>query len=144
MTVISRRPGNTQPSNDVNRVNKLKVFNKNLRYVQGFRSAIAASATTPITITLNSSGKKLLGIALIPASGTLSDIADCQVKFVVNNNNLLLNVAAQNLCPNFVQGMIFFPTPQDLFGNDSITLEITKNNAGAITLLTDIFYVPRI
>jgi hypothetical protein len=145
MQTLRRRP-NSQPAGynvTGNEAKQTKSFNKNLRYVQGIRTTIAALSTTPITISLNSPGKFLLGISLMPESGTISDIAACQVKFVVNNNNILLNAQAQNLCPNYVQGMIFFPTPQPLIGTDSITMDVTKNNASAIVIYINVFYVPR-
>lgn len=122
---------------------KTKDFNKNLRIVQGFRSAIAASSTTNITLTLNSSGLRLLGIAIYPITAILTTLGDTQINFVVNNLNLLLGVGANSLNPNFVQNMLFFPTPQPLQGNDSINLAVIKNDAGATTILTQIFYVPR-
>ncbi len=109
--------------------------------VQGFRSAIAATSTTPVTISLNASPQKLVGISLMPASGTLADIADTQITFIVNNLNLLLTVAAQSLCPNYFQGFLYYPFDQKLRGNDTIIMQVQKNNAGAITLLSNIFYL---
>jgi len=131
---------------DVNQrqIAQTRKFNNNLRYVQGYRNSIAGTSTTPITITLNAAGRELLGIAIFPVTGLLTTLADTQIKFVVNNNNLLLNVGANSLNPNFVQGMIFFPTPQPLFGNDSISLEVTKNDATAVIIIANIFYVPRV
>jgi len=118
-----------------------KSFNQGLRYVQGFRSQIP-QGNISVPINLNSSGRTLLGIAVIPVTG--ADISDTQITFVVNNNNMLINVNVENLNPNFVQGMIFFPTPQPLFGNDNINLNFTKNNAGTVNAIINIFYIPRL
>jgi len=118
-----------------------KSFNQGLRYVQGFRTQIP-QGNISVPINLNSSGKALLGIAIIPVAS--ADISDTQTTFVVNNNNLLINVCTINLNPNFVNGMIFFPTPQPLFGNDNINLNFTKNDVGTINAIINIFYVPRL
>lgn len=141
MEIIRRKP-NAQPA-FTKAVDQAKNFNKGLRYVQGVRAQLAANSRTPVQVSLNASGKKLLGISVFPVSGNLTDLADTQVKFVVNNNNLLLSVGAQNLNPNFVNNMIFFPTPQDLFGNDSISLEFEKNDSGEVFIMVNLFYVPR-
>lgn len=141
MTEVKRRP-NGQPAFNMKNEDA-KVNNK--IYVQGFSQVLTASSTTPIPINLNSAGKKLVGISVIPTSGTNSDIANCQVSLSVNNNNLLLNVGLQNLNPNFIGGgMVYFPTPQALRGNDSITLSVIKNNAANVTVIINIFYVPQI
>jgi hypothetical protein len=143
ITTIRRRPGQ-QPASlpgAASPVN-IKKFNEGLRYVQGFRQALASASTTPITITLNAAGKRLLGFSVIPVSGTNSDISDCQVNIIVNNNNVLLNAGLQNLNPNFVQNMIFFPTPQPLTGKDTINFNVNKNNSGAVTIIINCFYVP--
>lgn len=119
----------------------VKAFNQTVRYVQGFRTPIP-NGTSNVPINLNSSGKSLLGISVTPIA--TADISDCQFTFVVNNNNLLINVAGPNLNPNFVQGMIFFPVPQPLYGNDNINFSITKNDAGTVNVILNIFYIPRI
>lgn len=121
----------------------VKNFNDDLRYVQGVKAAITGGSTAPITITLNAAGRRLLGISIMPVDGSLATLADSQLKFIVNNNNLLLGVGANNLNPNFVQNMIFFPTPQPLSGNDSISIEFTKNNAGDTSIIINVFYVPQ-
>lgn len=143
MPTIRRRPTGTNFDVSPHELKKTQAFNKDLRLVQGYRNAIAASSTTPISISLGTAGELLLGISIMPASGTLSDIADCQITFTVNNQNLLQSVQAQNLCPNYIQGFLFFPTPQHLQGSDTLSLQVIKNNAGAITIITNIFYVPR-
>lgn len=121
----------------------IKNFNSQLVYVQGFRSVINGTGTTPVTINLSSSGQELKGIALIPVTGTNADLANLQVTYVVNNNNILLNVGAPNLNPNFFQGAYYFPTPQPLIGNDMITLNVTNNSGSQVTILANVFYVPR-
>jgi hypothetical protein len=126
------------------RVKKTKQFNERARYTQGFRQAVAASAITSATITLNSSAMFLLGIAVFPTTAILTTLGDTQVTLVVNNNTLLYSVAANSLNPNFVQNMLFFPTPQPLQGNDVIQISFNKNDAAAVTVYTNVFYVPRI
>lgn len=143
MPNIQTRNRARYPQIGANGAQKTKDFNKNLRVMQGFRSAIAASSTTNITITLNSPGLRLLGIAIYPTTAILTTLGDTQINFVVNNLNLLLGVGANSLNPNFVQNMLFLPTPQPLQGNDSINLAVIKNDAGTATILTQIFYVPR-
>ena len=122
----------------------IKKFNEDLVYVQGIKAAITGGGSTAsITINLNSSGRKLLGISVTPTDGLLPTLADSQLTFTVNNNNLLLNVFANNLNPNFVQNMVFFPTPQPLVGTDSISMNFTKNNAGDTSIIINVFYVPQ-
>jgi hypothetical protein len=142
MTILRRKKTGYNVSQQ--EANKIKSFNEKLRYVQGFKATLPGSGSTvPITITLNSAGKMLLGISIQSTDGTLTALADTQLKFVVNNNNLLLDVAANNLNPNFVQNMIFFPTPQPLVGTDSISLQVTKNDANAVSVIVNVFYVPQ-
>lgn len=141
MTVLSRRP-NAQPKGE-SEGKRIQQANKELRYIQGFTATVGANASVPVPITLNSSGKKLLGISIMPASGTNSDIANFQVTFLVNNNNVLLNMGANNANPNFVGNMIFLPTPQPLLGNDSISLNVTNNTGVSRDILVNVFYVPR-
>lgn len=139
----STPPGKTSYGPDINTAQGVKEFNKDKMYTQGFRTLINASTTTNVTIQLNSPGKFLLGISIIPVSGTNADIADCQIQLIVNNNNILLNVGAPNMNPNFVQGILYFPTPQPLMGNDSISINVIKNNAANVTIVGNIFYVPQ-
>jgi hypothetical protein len=120
----------------------IKEFNKGIRYVQGFLSTLTANSNTTVNMTLFAAGKMLLGVSIVPVTG--SDITNTQITFLVNNNNLLNNVGSQNLNPNYVQGMIYFPLPQPLIGNDNIQANFTKNDAGSATVTINIFYVPRI
>jgi hypothetical protein len=133
----NRRSGSSADSQPV------KKFNAGLRVVQGFRNAIAASGTTTVTLSLLSAGRKLLGITMVPSTGTLVTLADTQVTLIVNNFNLIIGMSANNLNPNFVGNMIFFPCPQILKGNDSISLSILKNDAGAAVATINLFYVPQ-
>ena len=122
---------------------KTRAFNDKVRYVQGFRQQIAGQSTTNVNITLTSAGRFLLGLTVIPL--TLSDIADTQITFLVNNINLLNGVATENLNPNFTQiNYEFFPLPQPLQGNDTIQANFTKNDANTITLYINVFYLPQI
>lgn len=119
-----------------------KNFNKDLIYVQGFRQQVLAGATIPIAVSLASPGRWLHGIAIIPT--TASDMSDTQTTLVVNNNNVLNKVAAQNANPGFTQGQLFFPTPQPLSGNDTITQTFTNNGSTPIQVTINYFYVPRV
>lgn len=143
MTVLKRRP-NVQPygAPTPEQVNQLKKFNKRKIFGQGFRQQLTASSTTTLSMSLTSPGKELIGISIIPV-GT-GDMSDTQVSFVINNVNILNVTAAQNLNPNFVGGgMIYFPTSQPLTGNDTIQANFVKNDANNITVIVDVFYVPR-
>ena len=141
MQKIKRRP-NGPVSYGVNAKEALetKKFNKVMRYVQGFRTIINNGSNT-LNITLNSPGKKLLGISIVPV-GT-GDISDTQISLLVNNNSVLTEVASQNINPQYVQSMIYFPLPQPLQGNDNFTFTIKKNDVNTITAIIDIFYVPQ-
>jgi hypothetical protein len=142
MTVIRKRKTGYNVSE--RQAENIKNFNNQLRYVQGFKASLAGNgSTTPVTISLTSSGRQLLGISIMPTDGTLTALADTQLNFVVNNNNMLLNAGANNLNPNFVQNMMFFPTPQPLVGTDSMSLQITKNDAGAVSVIINVYYVPQ-
>lgn len=144
MAVVKRRP-NTQPAGygpSAAQASATKKFNEDLRYVQGFSNICGAGSSSQLTVNLNAPGKRLLGIAIIPTTNTM-DISNLKITFIVNSNNVLLNVGAQNLCPNYVQGMIFFPIPQPLFGNDTITATFTNASGSSIETITNVFYVPR-
>lgn len=121
----------------------IKKFNRNLRYIQGTRLQLNASGTTSLQISLNASGIQFLGFTIVPASGLLTTLADTQVTLMINNNSLVLNASANNTNPNFVSNMIFFPTPQPLFGNDNIQMTFNKNDANAVFVTANIFYIPR-
>jgi hypothetical protein len=142
--MIRRRPASQPVSYQVSPENlkKTKEFNENLRYVQGFRTTVPAGATVPVQIGLTAPGRKLLGIALIPSSKT-TDISDVLTTLVVNNNNVLLNTSSSNANPLDTQGMIFFPVPQPLAGNDTITLTYQNNSAVSVIINCNVFYVPR-
>jgi hypothetical protein len=135
----NRRP-NSQPGFMTNEsVQKGRAINENMRYCQGFRVAVN-NGTSTTNFSLNSAGKFLLGISMLPISSTA--LNDTAITFSVNNNNLLLNFAAPNLNPNFVQNMIFFPLPQQLQGNDSMTMQMNKSDATDIFAYVNIFYIP--
>lgn len=137
-----RRPNNRAGYDaSPKQIQKTRAYNRELRFVQGFRLTVNPGNSVN-SLTLNSAGKFLLGIALIPALGGV--ISDTAVSLLVNNNNLLTTANAQNLNPNFVQGMIFFPTPQPLVGNDTIQLNFSKTDAGTVIIYADVFYQPQI
>jgi hypothetical protein len=125
-------------------VKKIKSFNKNLRYVEGFTRVLNAG-DNQYDIKLKSPGKRLLGISIIPIDNNTTNVANCTVTVKVNNNNVLTDAAVPNLVPNYVQGMIFFPLPQELTGNDTITAVITQNTSPAPSesAVINVFYVPR-
>jgi hypothetical protein len=118
-----------------------KEFNKDLLYVQGFPSQVNAGSTVPTPINLNAPGRWLHGIAVIPVTG--SDLTNVKINLVVNNNNVVINAAAPNLDPGYTQGQLFFPTPQPLSGNDTITLNATNSSGAAVSFNTNFFYVPQ-
>lgn len=123
----------------------IKQFNKTAVYVQGFRTTLSATGLTPVTVNLNAPGRRLLGISVFPGSGVNADIADCQLTLIVNNNNVILNMAALNADQGFVHANAYYlPTPQPLSGNDTITVNITKNSgAGTPVVYVNVFYIPR-
>lgn len=143
MTQVQRRPRQTKAGFDVSasQVKQVREFNKTLRYVQGFRAAINAG-TNQVQLSLNASGKMFLGLAVMPILA--GDLSDTDASLVINNANLLQTVNVQNLNPNFVQGMIFYPVPQPLFGNDTINMSFVKNNAGTVITYINVYYVPRL
>ena len=124
-------------------VEKTKKINEDIRYIQGFPITAGAGATVPQKLTLNSAGKKFLGISIIPATLT-TDISNCQISVAVNNNNLLVDAAAQNANPNFVQGMLFLPIPQPLTGTDIINLSVKNNSGAPVSIIANVWYVPQI
>jgi hypothetical protein len=142
MTTINRRlPGKLPASNVQNQAQSTQKFNERMRYVQGFRYAVTGSTQTTQKLVLNSPGKMLLGLTLIPVSA--ADISDIGLDFKVNNNNLLIGLSANNLNPSYVQGMIYYPLPQPLQGNDSIQATFNKSNAGDITIYLNVYYLPQ-
>jgi hypothetical protein len=134
------RVGSATPSSEG--VANIQKFNRDLRYIQGFSTTIPAGSTVPLTVSLNASGKRLLGLTFIPSLKT-SDISNVTASLSVNNNNVLLNMSASNANPLDLQGMIFFPIPQPLSGKDSIIVNFTNNSAVQVVILTNIYYVPR-
>jgi len=119
---------------------ELRDFNDGLRYLQSFRFVIPSGASTQ-SVTLNSPGLELLGISMLPVTG--SDITDMQVGLSINNNNLLVDVDGSAINPATVQGLIYMPTPQPLQGNDILKLNFNNNLAQATAYVT-FFYIPRV
>jgi hypothetical protein len=137
-------PGKTGYGVSKKHAEQVKEFNKNIVYVQGFRTTLAATGATPINIQLNSPGKMFLGISLIPATGVNADIFDCAITIVINSLNIILNAAALNANPGFTQGILYLKTPQPLTGNDTITATITKSSgAGTPIVYLNAFYEPQ-
>lgn len=151
MTIVRktiRRPS-SQPANagadyeaSPERVQETKDYNRNLRYIQGFRTTVGAGATVTVEIKLKSPGRQLLGFSFIPVDG--DDISDCQCTVSVNNNTTNSGIGLQNMNPNFVGSMVFFPVPQPLQGNDNIEYIILNNSASSITGTVNAFYVPQV
>ncbi len=121
-----------------------KEFNRSSKFVQGYRTQLPAIGAIPVVIKLESPGKWLLGVSIVPASGINADIADVVITLKVNGLNMLVDMAANNANPGYVQGILFLPTPQPLQGDDNITLTIEKKSgAGVPFIFTNIFYIPR-
>lgn len=142
---ITRNPVGTQPSGFIEGPAKIKAtqqFNADLRYIQGFRQVVAGSGDSLLKIQLNAPGKAFLGLTIIAAES--GDLSDTQATLSINSNNIGTDFSVISADPTKVQGMLFFPFPQPLGGNDTITLKFTKNNANAVTALVNIFYVPRL
>ena len=143
MTTIKRRgTGQTGFEPDKEQVAQGKAFNENLRYLQGFKQAVGAGSTVPLQISLNAPGRALLGMAIYPTVAT-QDISDCTATVLVNNNNVVNNAGLQSFNPTFVGSMMFLPIPQPLFGNDTITVNLTNNSGVTVTVACNVFYVPR-
>ncbi|MDW8347127.1 MAG: hypothetical protein RML94_09245 [Bacteroidia bacterium] len=139
--IIKRRGGvQRQRYFETTDVERSQQLNQELRYVQSFRISIS-NGSNSYTVTLNSPGKMLLGVSLVPVNS--SALNDTQVSLSLNNNNPLIGVAANNLNPSYVGNMIYFPVPQVLFGNDSFQFTFNKANAGSETIVLNIFYIPR-
>jgi len=117
-------------------------FNKNLRYIQGFRTSIPAGGTVSQDIVLNAAGLMMLGLTFISSARTV-DISDVVATMLVNNNSVLTKLCCANANPLDTQGMIFFPVPQELKGNDAISITFTNNSGLPVIILTNMFYVPR-
>lgn len=143
MTLQRTRPVSYPPHKAPSAADIARRFNKKIRSVQGFRVALNANGNTSLSFTLNEPGRELLGISCVPVSGTSSDVGDCQIDLKVNNLLLLSSSALMSLVPNYVTNMLFFPTPQPLQGNDSFGGSVTKNDAGAVNVIFNLFYVPR-
>jgi len=141
-TLMVKRPNPATYDVSKEGLKKAHALNDNLRYVQGFRTSLAANTTVTTQISLNSAGKRLLGIAIIPANKII-DSSDVLITLVVNNNNVILNMPVPNADPTAVTGMIFFPIPQKLFGNDIITLTYTNNSLSSMVLNASVYYVPQ-
>ena len=120
----------------------VKELNQNLRYVQGFQATVGAASNIPVPINLNSPGKMLLGITVIPTVET-ADASNLLIDLTVNSNVLLSKITSSATNPLKTQGMMFFPTPQNLFGNDTITALLTNNSGVSIPCTVNVFYVPR-
>jgi hypothetical protein len=120
---------------------KVKAFNEDVRVVQGVRATLVPGTNEAITIKLSAPGKRLLGITVIPELN--GDLSQCVCVLSVNNYTPLSNAALVPLNPNYTQGMIFFPTPAPLGGQDTISLLVTKNNAVSVNVIVNAFYLPR-
>jgi hypothetical protein len=145
MQTAVRRPNAPKPNGGSQQnINQVQAFNKNANYIQGFRATVPSAGSIPITMTLTSPGRFLTGVSILPASGVSTDLADCQVTFVVNNHTLLSSVACNTANPNFSLGFLFLPTPQPLSGQDTMIMTIAKNTAVAVIVIANVFYEPKI
>jgi hypothetical protein len=142
MTMINRRlrnlPTNGQPGGkNINTKN----FNKQSRLIDGFKYTINAGGTSTQTIVLSATGRFLLGLSLIPITG--SDITNMAFTFNINGLNLTNGANANNFNPaNILKE--YFDLPQPLKGNDAINATFVNNGAADATLYLDVFYLPRV
>jgi hypothetical protein len=116
-------------------------FTKQQSYTQGYRFAFGAGITSQ-PLQLASPGKFLIGCSIIPEAS--SNISDTQVTLTINNNNVIMGVSAPLLNPGFIQGFLYYPTPQPLLGNDNIQVSFNKQNSGSIVLYFQMVYNPQI
>lgn len=124
--------GNTQK--------QIQDFNiMNAEYTQSYRVTLNQGAN-PFTPVLSGSGLFFHGISL--SIGTITSLQDTQVNFTINNRQLLVDVSALILIPNYAQGMLFYPTPQPLTGKDTFKINFQKNDAGTITAFFNFMYKP--
>lgn len=144
MTIIARRRPAPPSGGGYNNVGAKQVqrFNKNIRYIQGFRTAVPAGSSVSQDIVLNAAGKMMLGLTFISSAKTV-DISDVTATMLVNNNSVLSKMCCANANPLDTQGMIFFPVPQELKGNDAMSITFTNNSGLPVTIITNLFYVPR-
>lgn len=135
------KPGPTGYDVSASEAQKVKDFNTKIRYVEGFRFTIPGNSQTPFNVVPAAPGKFCLGVSMNLVTG--SDLSDTTVSLIINNNNILNDCAVNNLVPQLVQGMLFFPTPNPLSGNDKITFNFNKSNAGTVFLYCNFFYLPQ-
>lgn len=111
----------------------------NSEYTQSYRAVLnqGVNAFTPI---LSGSGLFFHGLSM--SIGAFTSLQDTQVSFSINNRQLLVDVSALILIPNYAQGMLFYPTPQPLTGKDTFKISFLKNDAGTITAYFNFMYKP--
>jgi hypothetical protein len=119
---------------------QIQEFNKaNSEYTQSYRS-ILNQGSNPFTPVLSGSGLFFHGLSL--SIGTVTSLQDTQVSFSINNRQLLVDVSALILIPNYAQGMLYYPVPQPLTGKDTFKINFLKNDAGTITMYFNFIYKP--
>lgn len=120
---------------------QVKQFAEATRLIQGTRVAVPTGNSGQATITLATPGKRLLGFTIIPEAG--GDLSQTQVDVKVNNYNQLNGAAAIALDPHYTFGMIYFPVPAKLTGQDTLQVLFNKSNAGSVNCIINTFYLPQ-
>lgn len=116
--------------------------NLNAQSVAGFRYQLNGLSSQDFTITLPSSGKQLLGIALTTSATT--NLSDTSVNLKVNNRDLLNRIGANLINPQYTQGLLYYPVPQELTGKDNFVINFNKQDAGTAVVYVNLIYVPQL
>lgn len=95
--------------------------NRFRNYAKGYTLA-TANGTAESRLTISGIARKLLGIAFSPVTGV-------NVTWKVNNDTILDRVDVSLLSKDENTGLIFYPFPRELSGND--TVEISFNSVAA-------------
>jgi hypothetical protein len=136
---MQTQPGATAPGQNID-VQKIKAFTELQSVTQGFRLSVAFGEN-PFPLVLNQPGFMIHGIAIL--APTLASIAEMYLTFKVNSYSLIETVNALQLCPNYsLGGGFFYPSPYLLTGNDKISININKLDAGTVTIGVSVIYLP--
>lgn len=120
-------------------VEKIQNFTRDQSVNQGFRFVVN-QGSNPQPLVLTIPGIMILGISVLTLP--LTNIADTYVTLKVNGYSVVESTHALQLCPNYALGQIIFPTPYMLAGNDKISVDFNKVDAGSIVLGFTIQYLP--
>jgi hypothetical protein len=120
----------------------IRQANLDAQSVAGFRYQLNGSSSQDFTITLPSSGKQLLGIALTTSATT--NLSDTAVNLKVNNRDLLNRIGANLINPQYTQGLLYYPVPQELTGKDNFVINFNKQDAGSAIVYVNLIYIPQL